>query len=97
MKEADLDWLVYHRIPEGAPVTVDTLAAVCGLGMPEVEVSLARLEKACLIGRSGSSVRLLSVGEALICNQVKFEEDLPFTIENGVIREKKRTPCQEKK
>ncbi len=97
MKEADLDWLVYHRIPESTPVTVDALAAGCGLGIPEVEVSLARLEKACLIGRTGSTVRLLSFGEALIRNQVKYEEDLPFTIENGVIREKKRTPCQEKK
>ena len=97
MKDEDVDWLVYHRIPEGSPVTADALAAKCGLGIPDVEASVARLEQSCLIKRAGSSVRLLSFGEALIKNQVKYEKELPFTIENGVIKEKKRTPCQEKK
>ena len=97
MKDEDVDWLVYHRIPEGSPVTADALAAKCGLGIPDVEASVARLEQSCLIERAGSSVRLLSFGEALIKNQVKYEKELPFTIENGVIKEKKRTPCQEKK
>ena len=90
MKEEDVDWLVYHRIPEGTPVTADALAAGSGLAVPEVEASLARLERCCLIERTGSLVRLLSFGEALIRNQMKYEEDLPFTIENGVIREKKK-------
>jgi len=97
VKEEDVDWLVYHRIPEGASVSTETLAAGSDLGIPDVEASLARLARSCLIERSGSSVRLLSFGEALIKNQVKYEEDLPFTIENGVIKEKKRIPCQEKK
>jgi hypothetical protein len=97
VKDEDVDWLVYHRIPEGSPVTADVLAAKCGLGIPDVEASIARLEQSCLVERAGSSVRLLSFGEALIRNQVKYEKDLPFTIENGVIKEKKRTPCQEKK
>lgn len=97
MKEEDVDWLVYHQLPAGAPVDTDTLVTVCGLGTAEVEASLARLERSCLIERTGSSVRLLSFGEALIRNQVKYEKDLPFTIENGVIKEKKREPCQEKK
>ena len=97
MKEEDVDWLVYHRIPEGAPVTADALAASCDLGIPEVEASITRLERSCLVERSGSSVRLLSFGEALIRNQLKYEADLPFTMENGVIKEKKKTPCQEKK
>jgi hypothetical protein len=97
VKEEDVDWLVYHRLPAGAPVDMDTLAARCGLGIPAVEASLARLQVSCLIERSGRSVRQLSFGEALIRNQVKYEKDLPFTIENGVIKEKKREPCQEKK
>jgi hypothetical protein len=92
VKEEDVDWLVYHQLPEGAPVNPDTLAAQCGLGIPEVEASLARLERSCLIERSGSSVRMLSFGEALIHNQCKYEKDLPYTIENGVIKEKKKTP-----
>lgn len=97
MKEEDVDWLVYHRIMEGEAVSADALAAKCGLGVPEVEASVARLERACIVEHTGSSVRLLSFGEALIRNQIKYDEDLPFTIENGVIREKRRTPCQEKK
>jgi Mn-dependent DtxR family transcriptional regulator len=97
VKEEDVDWLVYHRIPEGSPVTAGALAARCGLGIPEVESSITRLERSCLVERADGSVRLLSFGEALIRNQVKYEEDLPFTIENGVIKEKKKTPCQEKK
>ena len=92
MKEADVDWLVYHQLPESTAVPVDSLAGRCGLGAPEVEASLARLERACLVERSGNSVRLLSFGEALIRNQMKYEEDLPFTLENGVIKAKKRTP-----
>ncbi|MDD1683011.1 MAG: MarR family transcriptional regulator [Methanoregula sp.] len=97
MKEEDLDWLVYHRIPEGESITADTLAAGSGLPIPDVETSLARLERFCIVERYGSSVRLLSFGEALIRNQLKYEEDLPFTMENGVIREKKSQSCQEKK
>jgi hypothetical protein len=97
VKEEDVDWLVYHRIPEGTPVTADALATECGLGIPEVEASVSRLERSCLVECAGGSVRLLSFGEALIRNQVKYEEDLPFTIENGVIKEKKKILCQEKK
>ena len=97
MKEEDVDWLVYHRLPEGSAVTVDALAAKSGLKLPEVEASLIRLERSCLVERTGSSVRLLSFGEALIRNQMKYEEGLPFTIENGVIKAKKSDSCQEKK
>ena len=96
MKEEDVDWLVYHQLPDGAPVTIDTLATRCGLGLPDVEASLIRLERSCLVERTGSSVRMLTFGEALLKNQVRYEEDLPFTIENGVIREKKKPACQEK-
>lgn len=96
MKEEDVDWLVYHQLPDGAPVTPDTLATRCGLTVPDVEASLTRLERSCLVERTGSSVRMLTFGEALIKNQVKYEDDLPFTIENGVIRVKKKTACQEK-
>jgi DNA-binding IclR family transcriptional regulator len=90
VKEEDLDWLVYHRLPEGTTVTAEVLAEKCGLALSEVETSLTRLEQTCLVERSGCTVRLLSFGEALIRNQVKYEPGLPFTIENGVIKEKKK-------
>lgn len=92
MKEEDMDWLVYHQLPEGMPITADALAAKCRLALPDVIASVARLERSCLIEYSGGSVRLLSYGEALVRNQLKYEEDLPFTIENGIIMEKKKTP-----
>jgi hypothetical protein len=92
VKEEDVDWLVYHQLPEGAPMNAGDLATRCGLGKLELEASLERLERSCLVERTGSSVRVLSFGEALIRNQIKYEEDLPFTIENGVIRAKKRVP-----
>lgn len=92
MKEEDVDWLVYHQLPEGAPVTLEALAAKCGLGIPEVEASVIRLERSCLVGLTGRSVQIFSVGEALFCNQCKYADDLPFIIENGVIKEKKKTP-----
>ena len=97
MKEEDVDWLVYHQLPDGEPVNSDTLATRCGLKVSDVEASLTRLERSCLVERTGSSVRMLTFGEALLKNQVKYEEDLPFTIENGVIKEKKKTACQDQK
>ncbi|HEX3001517.1 MAG TPA: MarR family transcriptional regulator [Methanoregula sp.] len=90
MKQEDTDWLVYHRIPPASPIAVEILAGHCGLEQSVVENSLSRLERACLIERAGQEVRMLTFGEALIKNQFKYEEDLPFVIENGVIKEKKK-------
>jgi hypothetical protein len=97
VKEADADWLVYHHLSENVPVSTGELASRCGLGIPEIEASLVRLERSCLVERNGPSVRMLSFGEALVRNQLKYEEDLPFTMENGVIKAKRHDPCQEKK
>jgi hypothetical protein len=90
VKEEDTDWLVYHRIPHAEPVAVADLAGLCSLAPSELEASLGRLERYCLIERKGGEVRLLTFGEALVRNQFKYDEDLPFVIENGVIRERRR-------
>ena len=92
VKDEDVDWLVYHQLPESSAITVDGLTGRCGIERAIVEASLARLERSCLVEQTCNSVRQLSFGEALIRNQMKYEEDLPFTIENGVVRAKKRTP-----
>jgi hypothetical protein len=89
VKDEDTDWLVYHRIPPAEPIAVETLQGICGLGAADFVASLDRLERSCLIERSGNKVRMLNFGEALLRNQVKYEKDLPYTIENGVIKARK--------
>lgn len=90
MKQEDTDWLIYHLIPTGTATTPAILSAKSGLGTPVVEDSLERLERSCLIQKNGDEVRVLSFGEALIRNQVKYDDELPYTIENGVIKARKK-------
>ena len=90
MKQEDTDWLVYHQIPPAEPIPVADLAGRCSLEPSVIEDSLMRLERYCLIERTGSNVRILTFGEALVKNQFKYEEDLPFVIENGVIKERRK-------
>jgi len=89
VKDEDADWQVYHSLPEGSAITIAELGRKCGLDASVIGASLDRLERSCLLERSGDSVRVLNFGEALLRNQVKYEKDLPFTIENGVIKARK--------
>lgn len=82
----DTDWLVYHRLPENGTVRESELAADIGLDSATLEASLARLERSCLVERLDGSVRMLNFGEAILRNQCRYEQDLPYVIENGVIR-----------
>jgi DNA-binding MarR family transcriptional regulator len=91
VREEDLDWTIYHRIPETGCITVEDLATATGLGEGVITRSLERLEHALLVRRSGAEVHLLSIQESLIeCQCRHTTEDLPFVIENGVVRAKKR-------
>lgn len=90
VKQEDVDWQVYHLIPPAAPTTAEELAEKCGFGLPVIEDSLARLERYCLVERNAGVVRVLTFGESLIRNQITYEKDLPFTLENGVIRAKRK-------
>ncbi|HQD25334.1 MULTISPECIES: hypothetical protein [Methanoculleus] len=90
MREEDLDWAVYHGIPQSGSITVEDLVATTGFEPGAVRASLERLEHYLLIRRSGEAVRLLSIEESLIeCQCRHTKEDLPFVIENGVIRAKR--------
>jgi len=89
VKDEDADWQIYHLIPECSAITTGELCLKSGLDATTVAASLERLEYSCLIERSGESIRMLNFGEALIRNQFKYEKDLPFTIENGVIKSRK--------
>lgn len=89
MKEEDADWKVYHQIPENGMITEDALMTACALDAGILAESLVRLERSCLIERSGVNVRMLNFGEALLCNQCKYEKHLPYIIENGIIKARK--------
>jgi predicted transcriptional regulator len=90
VKEEDTDWMVYHRIPENSAVSEEDLKSACGLDPMAIAASLDHLERSCLIERSNGAVRMLNFGESLLRNQFRYEKDLPFVIENGVIKEKKK-------
>jgi hypothetical protein len=89
VKEEDADWLVYHLIPQDASVSREALAASSGLDRAALEACLGRLERYSLVGCSGNSVRVLTLAESLVRNQIRHEKDLPYTIENGVIKARK--------
>jgi len=90
VKEEDADWLIYHLIAQKSEITADELADKSGLDAAVVAASLARLDHNLLIDRTGGNVRVLSVGEALIQCQVKYDNALPYVIENGVIKARKK-------
>jgi hypothetical protein len=89
VKDEETDWLIYHLIPEGSAITKLEICSKSGLDTETVAKSIARLEQSCLVECANDSVRMLNFGEALLRNQFKYEKDLPFTIENGVIKARK--------
>jgi len=82
--------MIYHLIPEGEGISEQEMARKSGLDITAVSASLDRLHRSFLIERDEKVIRLLSVGEALIKCQVKYDQNLPFVIENGVIKERKK-------
>jgi DNA-binding IclR family transcriptional regulator len=90
VKEEDTDWMIYHLIEKGPSMTVEELISETGLDSCTVEASLERLERYLLVERTGRKVRAFSIGEALLQSQIKYSDNLPYTIENGVIKERKK-------
>jgi predicted transcriptional regulator len=90
VREEDLDWFLYHRIADSDGIGIDELAISAGRDRTAVEAAVERLERYLLIGRSGDTLRVLSVQESLMkCKLKHAMEDLPFVIENGVIKARK--------
>jgi predicted transcriptional regulator len=90
VKDEEIDWLIYHLIPTNTPATPESLMEQSGLDPSAVAASLKRLEQNSLIDQRDGKVCMLSINEALLRCQVRYDTTLPYTIENGVIREKKR-------
>ncbi len=91
MKEEDIDWVVFHLVDTGAATTRTGLAGATGLTGEEIAASIERLVGTMLIEVRGETICALSLQEMLIRNQCRYDQSLPFVIENGVIRPKKRS------
>lgn len=89
MKEEDVDWIIYHLIIQKPVTDAETLCAESGFDALTTSASIARLEKNLLIELTEGKIRGLNIGEALIRCQMKYSNDLPFIIENGVIKARK--------
>jgi hypothetical protein len=89
VKEEDADWVIYHLIVKEPTITVEGLISASGLDPCVVDASLGRLERYLLIERTEGKLRVLNFGEALLRCQIKYSQDLPYTFENGVIKERK--------
>jgi hypothetical protein len=90
VKEEDADWVIYHLIVQEPSITMERLISASGLDPCVVDASLGRLERYLLIERTEGKLRVLNIGEALIRCQIKYSKDLPYTLENGVIKERKK-------
>jgi hypothetical protein len=89
VKEEDADWVIYHLIVKEPSISADGLVTASGLDPCAVDASLKRLEGYLLIEHTEGKLRALNFGEALMRCQIKYSQDLPYTIENGVIKERK--------
>ena len=90
MKDEEIDWLIYHQINSAEGSEVRKLAEANDLPENIVEASLERLERNLLVERREGRAYLLSINESLIRCQIKFDPALPYTLDNGVIKAKKR-------
>ena len=86
MREEDVDWNIYHRIALGEAKTIPDLIEITGLDEGVVRASLHRLVRYLLIRQEGEIVRPMGIEEMLLSCRIRYTEDLPVTIENGVIR-----------
>jgi hypothetical protein len=89
VKPEDFDSEVYHILSAGKGSTPEALAEETGCPREAVNESLRRLLSYLLIDYSGGKYQALSVPEMLLRCQCRFAADLPFIIEDGVIKPKK--------
>ena len=85
MRDEDLDWEIYHALPDDRFRAIADLVAA-GHDPALVEASLGRLERYHLVERRGGEVRALSLPESILVCQSRNEEDSPIVFEKGVIR-----------
>ncbi len=87
MRDEDLDWRCYLCISRRAePASLDELAAATGETRDTVRASVDRLVHALIVSFDGERARPMSVQESLLACQLRYADDLPFVLENGVVR-----------
>lgn len=93
MKDEDIDWKIYHLLPDGVPTQITDLMEQTGLDEETVRSSLARLEKSCLVMVEGNFASPLSITDFFLAKQLtefqKVEDDMGIFLENGVIKVRK--------
>ena len=90
MNTEEIDWCIYRLLADGDATSVIEVIECLGFDPETVETSLRRLQQADLIDRSGIQLRLLSIQESLLRNQIRMDKDNPLVMENGVIRVRKK-------
>jgi hypothetical protein len=89
MRNEDVDWTLFHLIPENEIPTISELIDKSGFSRDEVVSSLARLEKDCLIQVIGENVHALSINDIFMMNEVNNDAQSDIYIENGIIKVRK--------
>ena len=82
--------MIYHQITGRDTITIGELARKSALSESTVRASLGRLERNLLIECRDGAAKALSVNESLVRCQMKYDTSLPYTLENGIIKMKKR-------
>lgn len=90
MKQEDLDWWIYHLLADEPDQDIPALSEKTGCNSGEVAESLRRLEKIFLIEQCNDKYRIRSIHEMLLTCHARYDENTPFVIENGIIKERKR-------
>ena len=88
VKDEDVDWRIYRIISSGNGMTEESIICKAGLPEPEVRASIARLRSYFLVDFRDGIYDILSIPEMFFRNQVKHGKEMPFVVENGVIRVK---------
>ncbi|HJJ91011.1 MAG TPA: MarR family transcriptional regulator [Methanocorpusculum sp.] len=89
-KDCDTDWALYHMLTEGKPMTIAELVKLSGWSKDIIKASLSRLENYCLIAVTDETIRLLSLPDILMMNEMRQASDISVYIENGIIKAKKQ-------
>ncbi|UUX92900.1 hypothetical protein [Methanoplanus endosymbiosus] len=89
MREEEQDWIIYRIICSVKKITFSELKTASGFEDEQIKDSIQRLENNCLTSVHDSEIRIMSVNEMLLKNQIKNtirDDKSPVIFENGVIK-----------